>query len=72
MVLCSQNNNLTTLNRASFGNLPVVFSLNLAYNQVDSISVRAFDGLLQLLVLNLTSNRLTYIPNGAFQGNILI
>ena len=32
------------------------------------MSIRAFEGLLQLLTLNLTSNKLTHIPNGAFQS----
>lgn len=50
--------------------LPIVFELNLAGNNINNVTVKAFDGLLQLLVLNLTNNNLTRIPNGAFQGII--
>lgn len=63
-----QDNNLTKLDKAAFGRLPIVFELNLANNQIRNISNRAFEGLLQLLTLNFTNNRLSKIPNGAFQG----
>lgn len=45
-----------------------MFELNLANNRISNVSIRAFEGLLQLLTLNLTSNKLTHIPNGAFQS----
>jgi len=45
-----------------------VFELNLAHNLLSNVTSRAFEGLLQLLTLNLTANNLTTIPNGAFQG----
>ena len=59
---------MTSLNKAAFGRLPIVFELNLANNQIRNISQRAFEGLLQLLTLNLTNNEITHIPNGAFRG----
>lgn len=64
----SQDNNLTELNKAAFGRLPIVFELNLANNQISNISERAFEGLLQLLTLNLTNNNISHIPNGALRG----
>lgn len=48
--------------------MPVVFELNLASNNIHNVTVKAFEGLLQLLVLNLKNNNLTRIPNGAFTG----
>lgn len=63
-----QDNNITQLNKAAFGRLPIVFELNLANNQIHDISERAFEGLLQLLTLNLTKNDIKHIPNGAFRG----
>ena len=59
---------MTELRKAAFGHLPIVFELNLADNRIERVSVRAFEGLLQLLTLNLTNNKIGHIPNGAFQG----
>lgn len=56
------------MGKAAFGNMPVVFELNLFNNNVSSISERAFDGLLQLLTLNLSTNAIKFIPPGAFYG----
>ncbi|XP_077292100.1 insulin like growth factor binding protein acid labile subunit convoluted [Arctopsyche grandis] len=61
-------NNLTSLNKAAFGRLPIVFDLDLSDNQINNVSIRAFDGLLQLLALSLRNNNIYYIPNGAFFG----
>lgn len=60
---------MTVLNRGAFGRLPVVFSLDLSHNEIYNVTPRAFDGLLQLLSLNMTANKLKDIPNGAFQSN---
>lgn len=48
--------------------LPVVFYLDLSQNNITKIESQAFEGLLQLQLLNLTENGLTEIPNGAFKG----
>jgi Leucine-rich repeat (LRR) protein len=60
-------NNFTKLEKKAFGRLPVVFVLGLSHNQLWNISTQAFEGLLQLINLDLSSNNLTYIPPGAFQ-----
>lgn len=62
---------MTILEKGAFGRLPVVFELNLSGNQIKNVSHRAFDGLLQLLKLDLSYNNLTHIPNGAFLGEYL-
>jgi Leucine-rich repeat (LRR) protein len=45
-----------------------VFYLDLSQNNITQVESQAFDGLLQLQLLNLTENSLTEIPNGAFKG----
>ena len=45
----------------------MVFNLSLSHNQIHNISLNAFEGLLQLINLDLSENNLTYIPPGAFQ-----
>lgn len=54
--------------KKAFGNLPVVFEVNMHNNQITTISPHAFAGLLQLLTLNLSSNALKAISNEAFFG----
>jgi len=49
-----------------------VFYLDLSQNNITQIESQAFDGLLQLQLLNLTENSLTEIPNGAFKGQYII
>jgi Leucine-rich repeat (LRR) protein len=56
------------LPKGAFGRLPIVFELQLSHNNMNNISVRAFEGLLQLLTLNLSYNSIETIPNGAFQS----
>ena len=47
-LLSLDHNNFTRLERKSFGRLPVVFNLTLAHNQINNISMNAFEGLLQV------------------------
>lgn len=63
-----QDNKLSSLSKAAFGKLPVVFELNLANNEISNVHESAFEGLLQLLNLNLSNNIIQHIPNGAFSG----
>ena len=44
-------NNFTVLPKKAFGRLPVVFNLTLSYNQINNISMGAFEGLLTLVML---------------------
>jgi Leucine-rich repeat (LRR) protein len=48
--------------------MPGLFEVNLHDNQINNISIKAFDGLLQLLALNLSKNEIRTIPNDAFYG----
>ncbi len=66
-----QGNGITRLSKSAFGNLPVVFELILADNQIEEIEGRAFSGLLQLRYLSLRKNNLTSIPNDAFASRYL-
>jgi len=49
-----------------------VFYLDLSQNNITQVESQAFEGLLQLQLLNLTENSLTEIPNGAFKGQYII
>lgn len=60
-------NNFTFLPKKAFGRLPVVFNLTLGHNQLNNISMGAFEGLLQLILLDMNSNNITFIPPGAFR-----
>lgn len=52
--------------------LPVVFYLDLSLNNITQIEPHAFDGLLQLQLLNLTENDLNELPSGALKGKFII
>lgn len=67
-IVLFQYNNITHLPKASFGHLPVIFHINMAHNQIHNVSVRAFEGLLQVLMINMSYNNISFIPNGALQG----
>jgi Leucine-rich repeat (LRR) protein len=44
----------------------------LANNNIRNVSARAFDGLLQLIVLNMTNNNISRIPNGGLHGLVAL
>uniref|UniRef100_A0A8D9ETU5 Insulin-like growth factor-binding protein complex acid labile subunit n=1 Tax=Cacopsylla melanoneura TaxID=428564 RepID=A0A8D9ETU5_9HEMI len=67
-----QGNQVTKLNKAAFGSLPVVFDLDMSRNAISNVSVKAFEGLLQLINLDLSHNNIESIPNGAFQGLVAL
>jgi len=52
----------------AFGNLPTLFSLNLAGNVLSQVSPFAFNGLLQLLSLNLSRNSISSIEQDCLKG----
>lgn len=52
--------------------LPVVFYLDLSQNNISRVEPQAFDGLLQLQLLNLTGNGLNELPNGVFKGKFIL
>ena len=54
--------------RKAFGKLPSVAVITLSGNKLNNISTNAFEDLLQLVTLDLSSNNLSYVPPGALQG----
>lgn len=67
-----QSNEISELERQSFGLLPVVSELNLANNQIEALIDQTFLGLKQLTVLNLSSNSIATVTTSAFKGNVMI
>lgn len=59
------------MEKGAFGRMPVVFQLNLADNKLETIANLAFDGLLQLIVLDLKRNNISNIPVEALKGKLL-
>lgn len=66
-----QSNEISELERQSFGLLPVVSELNLANNQIEALVDHNFLGLKQLTVLNLSSNNIATVSTSAFKGNVM-
>lgn len=52
----------------AFGNMPTLFTLDLAGNSISQVSPFAFNGLLQLLSLNLSRNRMMTIEPDSLKG----
>lgn len=50
------------------GRLPIVFELLLVRNKISEVAINAFDGLLQLLNLDLSENNITELAVGSLSG----
>jgi Leucine-rich repeat (LRR) protein len=62
-------NRISSIGRAAFGALPIVFHVELQENEITDLRALAFDGLLQLISLNMSHNRIgPKLANDVFHG----